>query len=124
PARTGGCEPARVLAHQQVEVALAVAGLDIGDAVERVGQRAADLGEELQFGHGQGRLPASRTAGPTRGADDVTQVEVDLLVADQLDATRAVDEVEERELPHLAPSHDAPGDSVLQLERLPRLGLL
>src|SRR5207249_7425650 len=66
----------------------------------------------------------SRTAGPTRGADDVTQVEVDLLVADQLDATRAVDEVEERELPHLAPSHDAPGDSVLQLERLPRLGLL
>ena len=31
---------ARLLVHQQVEVALAVAGLDVGDAVEGVRQRA------------------------------------------------------------------------------------
>jgi hypothetical protein len=32
--------------------------------------------------------------------------------------------IEEGQLPHLAPRHDAPGNAVLVVERLPWLGLL
>ena len=42
---------ARLLVHQQVEVALAVARLRVGEAVEGVGQRRADLPEQLEFDH-------------------------------------------------------------------------
>ena len=50
--------------------------------------------------------------------------ELDLLLDDQLDPPGAVDEVEEGELPHLAPGHDAAGDAQLVVERLAVLGPL
>ena len=68
--------------------------------------------------------PRLDAAGLARDADEVAEIEVELLLDDQLDAPGAVDEVEEDELPHLAPRHDPPGDAELGVERLPRLGLL
>ena len=54
---------ARLLAHQEVEVALAVAQLDVLDAVERVGQRRADLRQDLELVHPERGLAAIGTAG-------------------------------------------------------------
>src|SRR5262245_6190358 len=51
---------AGVLAHQEVEVALAVAELDVLDAVERVRQGCADAGEDLELVHLERRLTAAR----------------------------------------------------------------
>ena len=114
---------ARVLAHQQVEVALAVAGLGLGHPVVGVGQRPADLGEQLELGDGERRLAALRLGGNSGDADDVPEVEIDrpgaILGDEQLDLPGAVDEVEEDELPHVAPSHDPSGDPP-SLARPPR----
>src|SRR5207237_5458560 len=71
---------ARVLAHQQVEVALAVAGLDVGDAVERVRQGPADLCEQLERRDTQRRLASPRPPRLAGDADDVAKVEVELLI--------------------------------------------
>ena len=104
---------ARLLAHQQVDVTLPVAGLGVGQAVEGVGQRPLDLGEQLELGDGERRLTALRLGGDPGDADDVAEVEVDgpgaILGHEQLDLPGAVDEVEEDELPHVPPSHDPPG---------------
>ena len=63
--------------------------------------------------------PRRLFAGLPVDADDVAEVDVDLAGArgraQQLDAAGAVDEVEEDELPHVAPRHHAPGEA-------PRLG--
>src|SRR5581483_7177901 len=106
---------ARLLVHEQVEVAAAVALLDVGEAVERVRQRCADPCEQLEPVDGQRRLAAARPGGPADGADDVAEVDVDLAGpldrAEELDTAGAVDEVEERELPHVAPRHHPTGDA-------------
>ena len=64
-----------------------------------------------QLVDGERRLAAPRLRRPPAGADDVAEVDVDVAgasrVAHELDAPGAVDEVEEDELPHLAPRHDA-----------------
>jgi hypothetical protein len=107
----------RVLVHEQVEVSLAVAHLRIGDAVERVRQRAADLAEEDELVDGDRRLAAACLRRPAGYADDVPQVDVDVTgprgVAEELDAPAAIDEVEEDELPQLATSEDAAGNANL-----------
>jgi len=81
--------------------------------VVRVGQRPADLGEQLELGDRKGRFPALRLRWDPGGADDVSEVEVDrpgaIFGDEQLELPGAVDEVEEDELPHVPPSHDAPG---------------
>ena len=63
--------------------------------------------------------PRRLFAGLPVDADHVAEVDVDLAGArgraQQLDAARAVDEVEEDELPHVTPRHHAPGEA-------PRLG--
>ena len=119
---------ARLLAHQQVEVALPVAGLGLGQPVEGVGQRPPDLGEQLELGDGKRRLAALRLRGNPGDADDVAEVEVDgpgaILGHEQLDLPGAVDEVEEDELPHVPPSHDPPGHAPRLAALLPRLDLL
>jgi hypothetical protein len=115
---------AGLLVHQQVEVALPVARLDVGDAVEGVRERPADLRQQDELGDGQRRLAALRTAGLAGRADDVAEVEVELLLSDQLNPAGAVDEVEKAQLSHRAAGHDAPCDAALALERLAGLGLL
>src|SRR5207302_10044060 len=101
---------ARLLVHQQVEVALAVAELDVGEAVESVRERPADLGEQGQLVDGERRLAAARAGGRAGGAHDVAEVEVELAglrgLAEELDPPGTVDEVEEDELAHGPPSHD------------------
>jgi len=92
--------------------------------VERVGKRTADLRQQVELRGDERGLTATRAPGAPSHADDVAEVEVDLLFRDELDPARAVDEIEEGQLPHLAPRHDAPGNAVLVVERLPWLGLL
>ena len=103
----------RVLVHQQVEVALAVPDLGVGNAVERVGKRAADLPEQHHLVDGDRRLAATRLRRAAGHPHDVAQVEIDRAgarrVAQQLDPAAAVDEVEEDELPHLPAPEHAPG---------------
>ena len=116
-------EPPRVLVHQQVEVPAPVARLDVRQAVERVGERGADLGEQDELVDGERRLAAPRARGRAGDADDVAEIEVELtgaaLVAEQLDPPRAVDEVEERELAHVAPRHHSPGEAELLRRSVP-----
>jgi hypothetical protein len=96
---------ARVLVDEQVEVALPVAGLDVGQPVERVGERAADLRQQLELRRDERRLTAARTPGAAGHADDVAEVEVDLLLRDELDPARAIDEDRGRSA---SPSRAAP----------------
>ena len=119
---------ARLLVHQQVEVAPAVAGLGVGQAVEGVRQRPLDLGEQLELGDCERGLTALRPRGDAGRADDVAEVEVDgpgpILRDEQLDLPGAIDEVEEDELPHVPPSHDPPSHAARLAGLLPGLDLL
>src|SRR5262245_23154995 len=80
---------ARLLVHQQVEVALPIARLDVLEAVEGVRERALDLREQLELVYGQRRLATACARWATGDADDVAEVEVDLpgslWLDDQLD---------------------------------------
>ena len=95
-----------VLVHQQVEVAPPVTLLDVGQPVEGVGERRADLAEHLEGVDRQRRLAATRLRRMAGHADDVAEVNVDLARAvrraEELDPARAVDQVEEGQLPHVA----------------------
>ena len=110
PAANGGVAP-RLLVHQQVEVPLAVANLGVGDAVERVRQRAVDLAEQHELVDGDRGLAATGLRRSSAHADEVSEVDVDRTgacrVAEQLDPCAAVDEVEEDELPQLPAPEDA-----------------
>ncbi len=101
----------RLLVHQEVEVALAVARLRVGQTVERVRERPRVAREHRQLVDGERGLAAPRLRRTSAGSDDVAEVNVDVArasrIAHELDAPGAVDEVEEDELPHLAPRHDA-----------------
>ena len=73
--------------------------------------------EHRQLVDGEGRLPPARLRGPADDSDDVAQVHLDASgpprVAHELDAPRAVHEVEEDELPHLPSRHDPAGEPAL-----------
>jgi hypothetical protein len=103
----------RLLVHQQVEVPAPVALLDVGEAVEGVGQRRADPRERLQPGHGDGRLASPRPHRASGDADDVAQVELVhdaphiLLLDDELDPAGPVDEVEKDDPAVAAAGHHA-----------------
>src|SRR5207237_6661516 len=105
PAANAGVAP-RLLVHQQVEVPLAVANLGVGDAVERVRQRAVDLAEQHELVDGDRRLAATCLRRSSAHADEVSEVDVDRAracrVAEQLDPCAAVAKVEEDELTELA----------------------
>ena len=105
----------RVLVHEQVEVALAVPRLDIREAVERVGKGAGVPGEDRQLVDRERRLAAARLRGSSGHPDDVPEMHVHVAdpagVAHELHASRAVDEIEEDELAHLAARHDAAGEA-------------
>ncbi len=117
----------RFLVDEEIEVALAIAGLRVHDAVVGVGERPPDLGEELELGHRKRRLAALGLRRVPAYADDVPQVEVEaselVRLSQQLDLPAAVDEVEEDELPHVPSAHDAAGERVLGAGRLRLEGL-
>jgi hypothetical protein len=123
--------PARLLVHQQVEVAPAVALLDVGEAVERVRQRTAVAREHLERRHEERGLAATRLPRPAVRADDVAEVDAlgrsgYVAAHEELQAPAAVDDVEEDELAHVTPGHDAAGDAAALARlaaRLSGLGL-
>src|SRR6185312_1107059 len=68
----------RLLVHQQVEIAAPVALLDVGQPVERVGERRADAREDLEVVDDERRLTATTLRRLAGRADDVAEVDVDL----------------------------------------------
>src|SRR5487761_1308148 len=91
---------AHLRVRDQVDVALAVADLDVLEAVPLLGQRPQGLGQKLQRVHLGGRLPAPCTEHRSLHADHIARVEVgkqlegfgteDVAAGKQLDATNAV----------------------------------
>ena len=110
---------ARFFVHQEVEVSLAIPQLDVRQAVECVGQRRRDARQHLERVHEERGLAAARLRRRADDADDVAEVDVDLAGAlhgaQELDPPRAVDEIEEDELPHVAPREHAAGETTRRL---------
>ena len=109
----------------QVDLALAVAGLDIGHAVPLVAEVATGLGQQLPFGHLDRELPALGAHHLTAGPDPVAQVEADELVEplrhrgqrEQLHRARGVTQLGEGQLALRPRQHEPPGHR----DRLARL---
>ena len=123
----------RRLVHDQVEVALPVAALLVGEAVELLRQGPQRLGEQAQFVAVHRQLAGLGLEQPALGADDVAEVPVALeLLVDpvrervalhvELNAARHVLDVDEAGLAHHAPAHDPPGDPHPDGQRLQLLG--
>ena len=109
-------------ARDQVELTAAEARLDVGQPVVLVGRRAQRLGQHGEGGHPQRELAAARADRDAVDPDQVAEVEPDeqreavlaqlVDARHQLDPARAVDKVEERRPPRLAPRRQAPRDAV------------
>ncbi len=103
--------------HDHVDVALAVARLLVGEAVELLGKRAQGLRQQLEGIDRDGQLPAARAHDGAVHAQPVAHVDaLDLLegplaqrvdAAEQLDGPRRVHELEERDLALHAARHHA-----------------
>ena len=61
--------------HDEVNVALAITNLAVGEAVELLWQRTQRLGEDLQRSHCQGKLATASAHDSAGCADDVAKVE-------------------------------------------------
>ncbi len=113
---------ARALVGHQVEFALAVADLRVGDAVEEVGRVAQRLAQHRALAHGEGELAALGHVEVALDADRVADVEgVDPpegLLAERVDAGVGLDlpgqvaDVEEDRLAVAAATHHPAGDPV------------
>ena len=83
---------ARALVRHQVELALAVADLGVGDPVEEVGRVAQRLGEQRALAHRERQLAALGHVEVALDPDDVADVEVldppEGLLAERVDAGR------------------------------------
>ena len=62
--------------HDEVDVALAIADLAVGEAVELLGQRSQRLGEKRELGGGDGELPATGAQHAPSSIDDVPEVKL------------------------------------------------
>ena len=112
---------AALLAREQVDLALPVARLDVGQPVVLVGRRAHRLGEQREAVELERELAAAGAEDGAVGADQVAEVEVEELrhrrlaqhvhARVQLHPPGAVDEVEERGLALPAARGQAPGDA-------------
>src|SRR3954452_8504014 len=112
----------RVLVGDEVELAVAEAGLRVLQPVELLGRRAQALGEHGEVLDAQAELAAARAEREPVDADQVAEVEVEQLrhalraehvgLRLELDAPRAVVEVEERHLALAAAGVDSPRDAV------------
>ena len=113
------------LAHlgvrDQVLLAVAVAKLGVLEPRPLVGRRAKALGEERPVRDPQRQLALAALERGALDADDVAEVEAGErcvpvaqvgLARLELDLARAVDEVEEGDLSHVAVGGDPPGDAV------------
>ena len=126
--------PARLLVGGEVEVALAVAGLDVGQAVPLLGQRPHRLREHLEVVHLERQLPRAGAHQRAGGAHDIAEVEaLDHLLArlgqvgqadEELQLLPAVVDVGEDELPLAADRAHAAGHAELETQRLQLLGRL
>ena len=67
---------ANVFVHDEVHIALAVAGLFVREAVEFLGQRADGLREQLDIARSNGELATLRAHDDAFHVDDVAQVEL------------------------------------------------
>src|SRR5690606_36076328 len=103
----------------QVEIALAVARLNVLEAVPLLGKGAQRLGEDGPLVGGDGQLAGARANGPTGGADPVAQVEqleqAKALLAEpvlpelDLQVASAIANDEEGHLPEGPDHHDPAG---------------
>ena len=121
--------------HDEVNVALAVANLAVGEAVELLGQRAQGLGEHRELGRRHGELAAARAQDGAGGAEDVAQVELaekrprllaeHVVAAEELDLAGDVLEHDEGRLALLAKGADAARDAhhVLGVGAVGKLGV-
>ena len=110
---------AGLLVGEQVELAVPVARLDVGEPVVLVGRRPQRLREQLPRVDAQRQLAAAGAERRALDADQVAEVEVDqrlvgvaehVLARVELDPAGAVDEVEERGLAVAAPRAQPPGE--------------
>ena len=116
---------AHLAVHDEVDIALAIARLLVGQAVELLRQGAQRLAEQLERCHGHGQLPALRAHHRALDADPVAHVQVLELgervlaqrvdAAEQLHVARGVAQLEESQLALIALRHDAAGDLHLVL---------
>ena len=74
--RTGHRERPRLLVDGKVEVAAAVTGVDIGQAVELLGQRPQALGQKRPLGHPQRELTTARHEHLALGGDHIAEIGV------------------------------------------------
>ncbi len=114
-----------VVVHDEVDVALAIAQLFVGQAVELLGKRAQRLGEKRHLGCRNGELAAARAHDRARDADPIAHVKLldarEGILADVVDADEELDEpggvleTHEHDLALAANRHDAAcdGDDVL-----------
>ena len=117
----------------QVQVPLAVARLDVGEAVPLLGERAKGLGQRPVVGGGEGQLsglaPEERAGDPHEVAD-VGDLEALELVAEHvlldvnLELPAPVAELEEGRLAEAAHRHHPPGNGVAPGRGLQRRGIV
>ena len=129
--RAGDEHASRFGAGDQIDVALPVLLLLIGETVELFGQRAQRLGEQPQLCHPDRQLAGARLEQRTPGADDVAQVPMlerfvrlgaDGIVGDvELDAAAHVLQRGEARLAHDALEHHTAGDGNGDGRRLERV---
>ena len=130
-AQNGTC--AGLLGDPQVDVALAVAGVGVGDAVPLVGERAAGLGQQHQSStvtdSSPRRVVMTSPVTPIQSPSDRSQNSsnrASTAAGEQLDATGGVGQRAEGELA-LDPSQHHPagdGDGVFRLGAVGQVGVL
>ena len=126
-----GEDLARVWIDDQIEIALAIPGLDVGQPVPLLGQRQEALGEELERRRPDGQLVGLGPEDAPLDADEVAEIEqlVDrevalrqrVLAEVDLNPFAAVGDDQEVGLAEAADGQDAAGRARLRLLRLERL---
>ena len=123
---------ARIRVHDQVDVALAVALLDVGQAVPLVRERAQRLGQQAQRVDLHRQFAGTGAGQPALGGDDVAHVPAlegviglaqGIGLEEQLEAAADVLDLCERRLAHHALGQQAPGDGDAAAGGLQRLGI-
>src|SRR3954447_388547 len=119
---------ARLLVRDQVQLAVAIARLDVLEPVELVRRRAQRLCQQLPAGHAQRQLAAAALEDEAVDAEQVAEVQrserLEGLVAEvvalgvQLDLPRAVDQVDEGRATHAAPLGEPAADAVGRVGQL------
>ena len=122
---------ARLRRHDQVDIALAVALLDVGHAVELVRQRPQRLGQQAQVFGLDRKLAGAGPGELAFGGHDVAHVQIlehlvgfaqQVLLQPQLQAARLVLDLREARLSHVALEQHAAGNGNTVALAIQRLG--